>query len=79
MKETLTIALLKEAEDGIMASNEVHTFSRQEAIERIAKALFDFSDAKKLFGNYDDLEEKLKKYVIKRAEVALNALLSYVE
>ena len=39
MKEKLTIALLKEAEDGSMASNETHEMKRSEAIERMAKAL----------------------------------------
>ena len=40
MKEKLTIALLKEAEDGSMGSNEVYTMTRSEAIERMAKSLF---------------------------------------
>ena len=39
MKEKLTIALLKEAEDGSMASNETHEMKRSEVIERMAKAL----------------------------------------
>ncbi len=39
MKEKLTIALLKEEQDGSFASNEVYTMTRSEAIERIAKAI----------------------------------------
>ena len=39
MKEKLTIALLKEAEDGSMSSNEVYTMTSSEVIERMAKAL----------------------------------------
>ena len=44
MKEKLIIALLKEAEDGSMGSNEVYTMTRSEAIERMAKALEEKSE-----------------------------------
>ena len=47
MKEKLTIALLKEAEDGSIGSigsNEVYTMTRSEAIERMAKALEEKSE-----------------------------------
>ena len=63
MKEKLTIALLKEAKDGNMGSNEVYTMTRSEAIERMAKAL------KKVI--YILSEEAC----IEGCEAALNALL----
>ena len=44
MKEKLTIALLKEAEDGSMASNETHEMKRPEAIKKMAKALEEKSE-----------------------------------
>lgn len=39
MQQKLTISLLTEAKDGSFGKNEVHTMTRQEAIERMAKAM----------------------------------------
>lgn len=61
MEETLTISLLKEAKDGSMASNEVHTFSRTEAIDIIAKALC--------------ADDVMREGYYQMAEAALNGLL----
>lgn len=74
MKEKLTIALLKEAEDGSMASNEVYTMTRSEAIERMAKAICKISCACKYYscGNCTNF---LEHYTPDLEEAALNALL----
>ena len=77
MKETLTISLLKELEDGSMASNEVHTFSRQEAIERMAKAFFyaEFEKADEVWKEATWSSKSVKETFCKQAEAALDALL----
>ena len=68
MKEKLIIALLKEAEDGSMASNETHEMKRSEAIERMAKA------AKKAYRGYFYTEPHHPN-ISDIMEAALNALL----
>ena len=68
MKEKLTIALLKEAEDGSIASNETHEMKRSEAIERMAKA------AKKAYRGYFYTEPHHPN-ISDIMEAALNALL----
>ena len=68
MKEKLTIALLKEAEDGSIASNETHEMKRSEAIERMAKA------AKKAYRGYFYIEPHHPN-ISDIMEAALNALL----
>ena len=68
MKEKLTISLLKEAEDGSIASNETHEMKRSEAIERMAKA------AKKAYRGYFYVEPHHPN-ISDMMEVALNALL----
>lgn len=77
MKETLTIQLLKEAEDGSMASNEVYSFSRQEAIERMAKAFFyaEFENADEGWKEETWSSKTVKETFCKQSEAALNALL----
>lgn len=75
MKETLTIALLKELEDGSMASNEVHTFSRQDAINRMAKALFKVDNVLALDIEFEQLTKRKQLVYKVFAEAALNALL----
>ena len=68
MKEKLTIALLKEAEDGSIASNETHEMKRSEVIERMAKA------AKKAYRGYFYTEPHHPN-ISDIMEAALNALL----
>ena len=78
MKEKLTIALLKEAENGSMGSNEVYTMTRSEATERMAKAM-----CHSPFESYEGCIVQKKKQACKQAlegmkelaEAALNALL----
>ena len=74
MKEKLTIALLKEAEDGSMASNETHEMKRSEAIKKMAKALEEKSEqmARECL-NSDPYNNPLGAEDL--AEAALNALL----
>ena len=75
MKEKLTIALLKEAKDGNMGSNEVYTMTRSEAIERMAKSLFKVDNVLALDIKWSQLK-KIKQLAYKElAEAALNALL----
>ena len=74
MKEKLTIALLKEAEDGSMSSNEVYTMTRSEAIERMAKAICKISCACK-YDACGNCTEFLEHYTPDLAEAALNSLL----
>ena len=79
MKEKLTIALLKEAEDGSMGSNEVYTMTRSEAIERMAKSLFKVDNVLALDIKWSQLK-KSKQLVYKEfAEAALNVLLEGYE
>lgn len=73
LKETLTIALLKEEQDGSVASNQVYTMTRSEAIEKMAKNMF-------LQINKNDDWEKFRKtfprnQFIWHAKAALNSLL----
>ena len=78
MKEKLTIALLKEAEDGSIASNETHEMKRSEAIERMANAM-----CHSHFESCEGCIVQKKKQACKQAlegmkvlaEAALNALL----
>lgn len=75
MKEKLTIALLKEAKDGNMGSNEVYTMTRSEAIERMAKSLFKVDNVLALDIKWSQLK-KIKQLAYKElAEAALNSLL----
>ena len=69
MKEKLTIALLKEAEDGSMASNETHEMKHSEAIEKIAKAIYEA-----MCPNFSQMFVSWRAYT-KIAEAALNSLL----
>ena len=73
MKEKLTIALLKEAEDGSMASNEVYTMTRSEAIKRMAKAIICRACEDYLHEDTDPLTSSAS--AVAYAEAALNALL----
>ena len=75
MKEKLTIALLKEAEDGSMASNETHEMKRSEAIERMAKAIFKRDSVLALDIGFENLIEQKQNVYRDFAEIALNALL----
>lgn len=75
MKEKLTIALLKEAEDGSMGSNEVYTMTRSEGIERMAKAIFKRDSVLALDIEFKDLIEQKQNVYRDFAEIALNALL----
>ena len=71
MKWTLTIRLLTEAKDGSYSRNEVHTMTRQEAIERMAKAEY-----RAEYGKPFEIADGLTKSVfLIKAEAALNALL----
>ena len=74
MKEKLTIALLKEAEDGSMVSNETHEMKCSEAIKKMAKALEEKSEqmARECL-NSDPYNNPLGAEDL--AEAALNALL----
>ena len=73
MKEKLTIALLKEAEDVSIGSNEVYTMTRSEAIEKIANALFLKTNKG---DNWVDYKKTYPKNgYIDDAEAALNSLL----
>ena len=75
MKEKLTIALLKEAEDGSIGSNEVYTMTRSEAIERMAKAIFKRDSVLALDIGFENLIEQKQNVYRDFAEIALNALL----
>ena len=75
MKEKLTIALLKEAEDGSIASNETHEMKRSEAIERMAKAIFKRDSVLALDIGFENLIEQKQNVYRDFAEIALNALL----
>ena len=74
MKEKLTIALLKEAEDGSIASNETHEMKRSEAIERMAKAICASNMAPDCLWECETCD-RWKGSDKKAAEAALNALL----
>ena len=74
MKEKLTIALLKEAEDGSMSSNEVYTMTRSEAIERMAKAICASNMAPDCLWECETCD-RWKGSDKEAAEAALNALL----
>ena len=74
MKEKLIIALLKEAEDGSMASNETHEMKRSEAIERIAKAICASNMAPDCLWKCETCD-RWKGSDKKAAKAALNALL----
>ena len=73
MKEKLTIALLKEAEDGSMASNETHEMKRSEAIKKMAKAIICRACEDYLHEDTDPLTSSAS--AVAYAEAALNALL----
>ena len=80
MKEKLTIALLKEAEDGSMASNETHEMKCSKAIKKMAKGLCNMyyltCSACAFKNKPKDCESLLKTSdFYEQAEVALNALL----
>lgn len=87
MKEKLTIALLKEKEDGSKASNEAYTMTRYEAIERMAKANWitvvclknkctpKSVSQKEWNSEWIKLSKPYKKVYFAGAEAALNALL----
>ena len=75
MKEKLTIALLKEAEDGSIASNETYEMERSEAIERMAKAIFKRDSVLALDIGFENLIEQKQNVYRDFAEIALNALL----
>lgn len=79
MKQTLTISLLTEAEDGSFGKNEVQSMTRAEAVERMAKAM-----CKKCIGCYNcrnkNNKAECKKFIkgnlyVFYAEAALDALL----
>ena len=74
MKEKLTITLLKEAEDGSMASNETHEIKRSEAIERMAKTICASNMAPDCLWECETCD-RWKGGDKKAAEAALNALL----
>lgn len=74
MKEKLTIALLKEAEDGSIASNEVYTMTRSEAIERMAKAICASNMAPDCLWECETCD-RWKGSDKEAAEAALNSLL----
>ena len=75
MKEKLTIALLKEAEDGSIASNETYEMKRSEAIERMAKSLFKVDNVLALDIKWSQLKKRKQLVYKEFAEAALNALL----
>ena len=79
MKEKLTIALLKEAKDGNMGSNEVYTMTRSEAIERMAKAMCKQTNYQCIVCEVGNNKEKCEEWILfqykTQAEAALNALL----
>lgn len=69
MKQTLTISLLTEAQNGSFGKNEVQSMTRAEAVERMAKAIYF-----KACGTMKDYA-KCKKEYIPFAEAALDAIL----
>ena len=71
MQQKLTISLLTEAKDGSFGQNEVYTMTRQEAIERMAKAMcLTYS-----IGDECDCKNCKKwKYQEQKAEAALKAI-----
>ncbi len=79
MKEKLTIALLKEAEDGSMGSNEVYTMTRSEAIKRMAKAICKQVNYQCSVCEVENNKEKCEEWIVfqykTQAEAALSALL----
>ena len=80
MKEKLTIALLKEAEDVSIGSNEVYTMTRSEAIEKIAKSICRTYREDCETCRFNGNEKGCKRYLefqnyIAMAEAALNELL----
>ena len=80
MKEKLTIALLKEAEDVSIGSNEVYTMTRSEAIEKIAKSICRTYGEDCETCRFNGNEKGCKRYLefqnyIAMAEAALNELL----
>lgn len=73
MKQTLTISLLTEAQNGSFGKNEVQSMTRQEAIERISKAIICRACEDYLHEDTDPLTSSAS--AVAYAKAALNALL----
>ena len=72
---TLTDTDKGELFEGKIAPHCANVFTRQEAIERMAKSVYDTFSGCAHITPFEQVEDKYKQGYYKRAEAALNALL----